>query len=232
MKKSVLFLASLLSLTSCNPVVDIIPLKNKLNEILEYRNNFRFKKFSIITSTYSTYSSRKTYQVSLEDEFMSYKTESMNEFGENVKTINSYWAYREDNEYVVVMKDVTNNLHVDKISTSKTSFINLINVSVRPTTLLVTVPLFDKIATKIYYGLKDLIKLVNENPNQFLDEYIFSINELNNTLQINKNDGTKYIYENKFLTYSEFYTKGEIVDSVEKNNMSQTFEIEYPEFAN
>lgn len=228
MKKSVLFLASLLSLTSCNPVVDINPLKIKLDEILEYRNNFRFKKFSIITSTYSTYNLRKTYQVSREDEFMSYKTESMDKFGENVKTMNSYWAYREDNEYVVVAKDVLNNLYVDRISTSKISFINLIN-SVRPTTLLAAVPFFDKIATKIYYGLKDLTKLVNENPNQFLDEYNFTIDESNNTLQINKNDGTKYIYENNFLTYSEFYTKGEIVDSVEKNNMSQTFEITYPE---
>ena len=226
MKKSVLFLASLLSLTSCNPVVDITPLKHKLNEILEYRNNFRFKKFSIISSTYSTYSSRKTYQVSLEDEFMSYKTQSMNEFGENVKTINSYWAYREDNEYVVVMKDVTNNLHIDRIPTSKTSFINLINVSVRPTTLLATVPLFDKIAEYLFIDLKDLIKCVNETPEQFLREYNFTFDETKDKLQITKNDEIKYIYENNFLTRYEIRKTGGITQF----NMGESFVIEYPSF--
>ena len=86
--------------------------------------------------------------------------------------------------------------------------------------------MFDKIAEYLFIDLKDLIKCVNETPEQFLREYNFTFDETKDKLQITKNDEIKYIYENNFLTRYEIRKTGGITQF----NMGESFVIEYPSF--
>lgn len=228
MKKHI-SLFMVLFLSSCNVSVDIEPLKNKLQEISSYRENYVVNKLSYRSEIINSHSIDKvTYNVSFEDEYMYYKREmqTLIEFTPYRKT--EYWIYSNEDNYVLVDGISDFSLDVTTIPKEDFTFIELIDDLTNKTPVYKHLKKYSSVLPYLFLDIDFLINLIDNDVDTFISNYNYVIDENLNRVEINRNNTTKYIYQNNILEYCEYSSEDEKNIDYQKYYISDTVNIVYP----
>lgn len=228
MKKYIsLFMVLLLS--SCNVKIDIEPIKNKLNEIADYKKSYVVNEFSYYSETKNIRTIEKTtYNVSIEDKYMYYEYEHQSLGELEGYRINQYWIYQENDEYILVDKMSSYLTNISKIPVEDFSFIELIDDLQNKTPVYKYLKKYSSVSPYLFLDIDFLINLINNDVDTFISNYNYVIDENLNRVEINRNNTTKYIYQNNILKYCEYSSENENYIDYQKYYISDTVNITYP----
>ena len=195
-----------LLLSSCNVKIDIEPIKNKLNEIADYKKSYVVNEFSYYSETKNIHTIEKTtYNVSIEDKYMYYEYEHQSLGELEGYRINQYWIYQENDEYILVDKMSSYLTNISKIPVEDFSFIELIDDLQNKTPVYKYLKKYSSFLPYLFLDIDFLINLINNDVDTFISNYNYVIDENLNRVEINRNNTTKYIYQNNILILQTLY---------------------------
>lgn len=227
--KKYISLFMVLFLSSCNVKIDIEPIKNKLNEIADYKKSYVVNEFSYYSETKNIHTIEKTiYNVSIEDKYMYYEYEHQSLGELEGYRINQYWIYQENDEYILVDKMSSYLTNISKIPVEDFSFIELIDDLQNKTPVYKYLKKYSSFLPYLFLDIDFLINLINNDVDIFISNYNYVIDENLNMVEINRNNTTKYIYQNNILKYCEYSSGNENNIDYQKYYISETVNIVYP----